>query len=70
MLTNIYNKIRFIYKLSNLKFKCLICLEECYIYNSYNTSCCYYILYHKECLKNWFIYNKTCPICHNIIRCN
>ena len=43
-------------------YKCLICLYEFKIGDKVSTLPCLHI-FHIECLKNWIIRNRSCPIC-------
>ena len=59
IIKNIYNY----FKIGNKQFTCLICLDKCELYESYNLNCCKNIAYHKDCLLKTIIYTNKCPIC-------
>lgn len=56
---------RFLY-LFNKKF-CSICLSKIKLNNLIITPCLHY--FHKNCLKEWFNNDYSCPNCRDHIKC-
>jgi hypothetical protein len=53
------------YMLVLIKEECCICYEKCDLPSMIVLYCGH--SYHKECIKEWFVENNTCPYCRDII---
>jgi len=72
ILPTIYNCLDFILtqpiKKNNKIIYCSICIEPIRYNSNYITLSCNKLhIFHKFCINKWYKYNKTCPLCREII---